>query len=71
MDPNAALAQAREAVKVLQGPGPSGDAEERLCEAFAALDGWITGGGFLPAAWSERGDERRWDPFACEWRELG
>jgi hypothetical protein len=51
VDPDEALAQAREAVRVLQGPGPSGDAEERLLEAFVALDGWIVGGGFLPAAW--------------------
>lgn len=55
MDPDEALAQAREAVKVLQGSVTRRvtrhAAEERLLEAFVALDEWIVGGGFLPAAW--------------------
>jgi hypothetical protein len=55
VDPNEALAQAREAVKVLQGSVTRRvtrhAAEERLVEAFAALDGWLVCGGFPPAAW--------------------
>jgi hypothetical protein len=41
MDPNAALALIRDT-----GSSP----EERL-EAFEALDGWLSRGGFLPADW--------------------
>lgn len=44
MDPDATLANIR---RLLDGDDP-----DALADAVAALDGWLTGGGFLPAAWS-------------------
>lgn len=43
MDPNAALAELRDALGM-------GDLD-RAREAFAALDGWLSSGGFLPDDW--------------------
>jgi hypothetical protein len=60
VDPDEALAQAREAARLIeqhadQHPVPvtagMAEAGRKLSEAFVALDGWIVGGGFLPAAW--------------------
>lgn len=49
MDPNATLAEIRALVAACQaGDIIDGD---RLAELVSALDEWITGGGFLPAAW--------------------
>jgi hypothetical protein len=53
MDPDEALRNAREAVRRLNADEfevDSGDAMA-LVEAFEALDGWLSEGGFLPAAW--------------------
>ena len=51
MDVNEALTAARAlAEDVLRRPAESTEAQA-LAEAFLAIDGWITGGGFLPAAW--------------------
>lgn len=54
MDPNATLAEMRRLVgRMLDDESEhvdSGDAV-RLAALLEALDGWITGGGFLPAAW--------------------
>jgi hypothetical protein len=48
MDPNEALKQLRHYVNHLLTP----DNQERACEAFNALDQWLSNGGFLPADWS-------------------
>jgi len=59
MDPNEALKNAREAAKRLLVPtrGTEGrdaiEDGEILAEAFEALDGWLTGGGFLPESWTD------------------
>jgi len=52
MDPNEALRRARAALarideSITPTEGDIGD----LANAFEALDGWLTGGGFLPDAW--------------------
>jgi len=54
MDPNQALADARQAVEDYRNAGSlgmEGDAADRLVEAFTALDEWIVNGGFAPADW--------------------
>jgi len=54
MDPDEVLRRVRALVKAL---GDSEDASDSLLlgvalvEAFEALDGWLSRGGFLPAAW--------------------
>lgn len=56
MDPNAALEQLREAIADAANPDQYTDREvaiEQVAEYFEALDGWLTQGGFLPAAWSK------------------
>jgi hypothetical protein len=45
MDVNAALAEAREAMYL-------GDTEE-AAEKYAAVDEWVSKGGFLPEAWAQ------------------
>ena len=55
MDPNTALADAREAVEDYENAGSLGsesDAAERLVTAFTALDTWLSRGGFLPTDWA-------------------
>lgn len=47
MDPNEALRQLRHYVNHLLTP----ENQEQACEAFNALDGWLSKGGFLPAEW--------------------
>jgi hypothetical protein len=60
MDPEAALAEAREAMAEFRrqyGRGNYGEAAEAavaLADSFAALDGWLSKGGFAPAAWKGR-----------------
>jgi hypothetical protein len=57
MDPDTALANAREAAKVAAeaANGDSNDAEidalREALEAYQALDEWLTKGGFRPKAW--------------------
>lgn len=54
MDPEQALANAREAVKDLDNAtsiSQESDAAERLATAFRALDEWLSKGGFLPSDW--------------------
>jgi hypothetical protein len=58
MDPNQALLNARDAARDLRshidrGNASPADLVEELVEAFEALDGWISGGGFLPSDWSK------------------
>jgi hypothetical protein len=54
MDPNAALAEARQAADQVEASGDEGidvDAAFTLTEKFRALDEWLSRGGFLPADW--------------------
>lgn len=63
MDPNEALKNARAALAALRtrlddGEEPTSDTDAEvadhagdLADAFEALDGWLSKGGFLPAAW--------------------
>jgi len=52
MDPNATLADIRQAINTLN------DHEDRdvaaLVSAVDALDSWLSGGGFLPNDWQPR-----------------
>jgi hypothetical protein len=53
MDPNAALANLRAALDPERGDSPGfEDALDDAIEAFAALDEWLSKGGFLPAEWA-------------------
>jgi len=57
MDPNVALANLREALNPEQGDSPGfEDALDNAIEAFAALDEWLSKGGFLPGAWAIPGE---------------
>lgn len=67
MDPDKALQIAREAVVKLHADLPFekdrddvDDAAGALADAFEALDGWLSKGGFLPKAWTilPNGDRR-------------
>lgn len=51
MDPNATLAEIRRTLKVM-GDDPA-EPQGNLGELIAALDGWLTTGGFLPSAWQQ------------------
>jgi len=57
MDPNATLEAIRDAIKEIESTFVESAADEpwgayeRLLENVIALDGWISKGGFLPAAW--------------------
>lgn len=54
MDPDEALARAREASQryvSVTTPDARELAARDLVEAFDALDQWVSRGGFLPAAW--------------------
>ena len=63
LDPNAALKQLRAQVRASKetldsdhDPEPE-ELEERLnaiVDLFTGLDGWISGGGFLPSAWRKQ-----------------
>lgn len=55
MDPEEALKNAREALDVLRGSVDNNELEAAsadLADAFEALDGWLSKGGFLPTAWA-------------------
>ena len=58
MDPDVALTELRNLVgqyRTISGTGDLvGEAiiADQLAETFDNLDTWITGGGFLPAAWT-------------------
>ena len=58
MDPNAALENMRRAVANYRAGEDADmsaaelvDYARDMAELFAGLDEWVTGGGFLPAAW--------------------
>lgn len=57
MDPDEALKNAREALQVFRAwhgrkEGINEASAEQLADAFEALDGWLSKGGFLPADWN-------------------
>jgi hypothetical protein len=64
MDPNATLAELRQMLGdyLAHIEAGGGDLHEeaavRVAERFAALDGWLSAGGFPPAAWTPAGRER-------------
>lgn len=57
MDPDATLEYIRDCVKRYHAASERGDADaaehfaDSTAEAFAALDEWMSRGGFAPAAW--------------------
>ncbi len=55
MDPDQALKTAREAAKDMHEYEPGSadwrDAAHELADAFEALDGWLSQGGFQPEDW--------------------
>lgn len=51
MDPNANLAEQRRILARFNADEASLADAERLAELVAALDEWISRGGFLPAEW--------------------
>ena len=55
MDPNEALRLARGVVEKFHQPDDDSETDledlRRLVEAFDALDGWLSRGGFLPEEW--------------------
>jgi hypothetical protein len=67
MDPNASLAILRQSIKefraIADRTGPERksdvydlvDLGETISEAADALDQWMSGGGFTPKAWHQRG----------------
>ena len=61
MDPDVALANARQAATEIFEALDTGDVQSldtsasNLAESFQALDEWLTSGGFLPDAWHNRG----------------
>jgi len=60
MDPNAALANLRALVAESEaGDVDPRDTAEEFHEQFAALDEWLSKGGFLPTAWQTQ-DPARW-----------
>jgi hypothetical protein len=57
MDPDATLAQLRQAIETLWAAESSvaaASAADSIAEHATALDQWLSRGGFLPAAWSRR-----------------
>lgn len=58
MDANATLAALRGlATSYLNGGKWYAEDTDEFVELFDALDRWIISGGFLPAAWSNAGDQ--------------
>jgi hypothetical protein len=60
MDPDEALKKAREAIARYRRTLPCNDYDQlghadALADAFEALDGWLSKGGFPPKAWSTGG----------------
>lgn len=60
MDPDQALQEARDAIQTYRAEGldPNDPAlslllADAIINAFEALDGWLSRGGFLPAAWRD------------------
>ena len=66
MDPNIALDKLREMCRrALDEDSPEdieSDLAEDICEAFEALDQWLSNGGFLPSEWRQPADTLRGVP---------
>jgi hypothetical protein len=66
MDPNEALKRCREMI----GGKDNRVGSSEVVEAFQALDGWLSRGGFLPQDWTLAGDRNRlirpFDILLCE-----
>lgn len=60
VDPNEALKNAREAIHQFNNCNEHvltrAREAEKLVDAFEALDGWLSKGGFLPKAWDGSGN---------------
>ena len=54
MDPDEALKTARAAATYILSNGGHHEQCEELAEAFEALDGWLSKGGFLPKDWQQK-----------------
>lgn len=72
MDPNVALAQAREATsKIIEDldheHATDPDDVQRLAESFQSIDGWLSMDGFLPSDW----DKEEYKPGAGGDMEVG
>lgn len=72
MDPNAALANLRTAVADFRAAAntsvaedPVDEAAHGLADAAEALDGWLSGGGFLPEAWKPAEPDHTGDLLAA------
>lgn len=59
MDPTVNLAEQLQISIRISKDETLPDDHERLAELVIALDAWIRGGGFLPAAWESRGAKTR------------
>jgi hypothetical protein len=63
MDPNAALTTIRDLINQIEGRSYRGNLDDHaarltaqeLINAVDGLDQWLSRGGFLPAAWSDKG----------------
>ena len=61
MDPNVALDEMREALKTAGTTADNGEwieAAERAMDRAAALDEWLSKGGFLPEGWRHAHDAK-------------
>ncbi len=54
MDPNQALKELRSLVAEYDRADEHIDLTDELVSLFAGLDGWLSGGGFLPKAWEAK-----------------
>ena len=52
MDPNETLAQMRAAIETFWATDGSTESADDVAVYAAALDQWLSRGGFLPTAWS-------------------
>jgi hypothetical protein len=70
MDPNEALKNARATLALLRATFDDGRDDElvepalTLADAFEALDGWLSNGGFSPTAWANQKQD-----YQAGWRD--
>jgi len=55
VDPDAALAEAREIIRELKAETATPEDLDRLAELTDAIDQWLAAGGFLPHRWATAG----------------
>ena len=72
MDPNEALKNARAALAMIRARPISTEdgAYEQFTDAFEALDGWLSKGGFLPDAWELESSTPK-DAESAPWTDQG